>query len=76
MRILKWLAAALIALLLAGAGLAAQTWFGKPLSVNWFYNKVFVQFALDNPELLTSALFGARGHTWAQRKAHRCIART
>lgn len=54
MRVLKWLLAGLIALLLLGTGLAAQTWFGKPLSINWFYNRVFLQFALDNPELLTS----------------------
>lgn len=66
MRVLKWLVAALIALLLAGAGLAAQTWLGKPLSVNWFYNKVFLQFALESPELLTSLRLlesaGMRGH--------------
>lgn len=66
MRILKWLALALIALLLAGAGLAAQTWFGKPLSIDWFYNRVFLQFALDSPELLTSLRIlepaGLRGH--------------
>lgn len=50
----------------AVAALGLHTWFGKPLSVNWFYTRVFVQFALDNPEYLTALRIfeplGIRGH--------------
>jgi uncharacterized protein (DUF885 family) len=43
----------LLALLLAGASLAAHTWYFKPLSIDWFYARVFLRLALENPELLT-----------------------
>jgi len=52
-RFLKWGAGALLALLLAGASLAAHTWYFKPLSIDWFYARVFLRLALENPELLT-----------------------
>ncbi len=39
--------------LLGGVGLGAHTWFAKPLSINWFYSKVFFQAAIQSPELLT-----------------------
>ncbi len=52
-RALKWLSLAVLALLLLGAGLAAHTWYAKPLSIDWFYTRVFVKFMLDNPEMLT-----------------------
>jgi uncharacterized protein (DUF885 family) len=38
--------------LLAGA-LLAHTWYFKPLSINWFYNRTLAQSALDDPEMLT-----------------------
>ena len=38
----------------------------KPLLISWFYNKVFMQYAIDSPEMLTSMRllepFGIRGH--------------
>jgi uncharacterized protein (DUF885 family) len=52
-RFLKWSAGALFAVLFLGAALAAHTWYFKPLSINWFYARVFLRFAIDNPELLT-----------------------
>jgi uncharacterized protein (DUF885 family) len=65
-RILKWLAVLLLLLLVAGSALAAHTWYAKPLSINWFYGRVFLQFALDNPEMLTQMRlfdrFGIKGH--------------
>ncbi len=52
-RTLKWFALILLGLLLIVAALAAHTWYSKPLMIGWFYNRVFMQFAIDNPELLT-----------------------
>lgn len=52
-RTLKWFALILLGLLLIVAVLAAHTWYSKPLMIGWFYNRVFMQFAIDNPELLT-----------------------
>jgi uncharacterized protein (DUF885 family) len=70
-RTLKWLGIGLLTLILLIAALAAHTWYAKPLSINWFYTRVFAQFALDNPEMLTQIRLleqaGIRGHNakWA-----------
>jgi uncharacterized protein (DUF885 family) len=65
-RAFKWIGIALLTLLLLAAALAAHTWYAKPLSINWFYTRVFAQFSLDNPELLTRLRMlegmGLRGH--------------
>jgi uncharacterized protein (DUF885 family) len=57
---------ALAALLAAALVLAAHTWFAKPLSLNWFYDRAFVKFGIENPELLTQLgvleQFGLRSH--------------
>jgi uncharacterized protein (DUF885 family) len=52
-RILKWFGLLLLGLVLLSGALLAHTWYFKPLSINWFYTRVFLQFALDSPELLT-----------------------
>lgn len=52
-RALKWIGLGLLGVLLAGALLAAHTWYFKPLRVEWLYTRAFAQYALDNPELLT-----------------------
>ena len=64
--VFKWLGG------LLGAGLLVATVFVvnlvafRPFSLNLFYEKVFIEFALDNPELLTSIglaeQFGYRRH--------------
>ena len=36
-----------------GTGLAVQTWYFKPYSIDLFYNRVFLRAALMDPELLT-----------------------
>ena len=65
-RIFKWLGLLLLLVLVTGGALAAHTWYFKPLSVNWFYSRVFLQFALDNPEMLTQMRLlepiGIKGH--------------
>ncbi|MBC7623173.1 MAG: DUF885 domain-containing protein [Aeromicrobium sp.] len=65
-RVFGWLGIAIVSLLLFVTALGLHTWYAKPLSVNWFYTKVFAGFALDNPELLTQLRIleqvGLRGH--------------
>ena len=65
-RFLKWSGLALGVLLLTGGLLFANFWFFKPLSIDWFYSRVFVKFALQQPEMLTSMRMlepiGIRGH--------------
>ena len=65
-RVFRWVGIVVLAVLLLGAVLAAHTWYAKPLAINWFYTRVFAQFALSNPELLTHMRMlepmGIRGH--------------
>ena len=65
-RVLKWIGTGLLVLVAVAAALAVHTWYAKPLSINWFYTRVFAKFALDNPELLTHMRvlepLGIRGH--------------
>ncbi|HEX2670250.1 MAG TPA: hypothetical protein VHM25_05230, partial [Polyangiaceae bacterium] len=48
------------------AALGAHTWYAKPLSIDAFYARTFLRFALDNPELLTQIRllepFGLHAH--------------
>lgn len=65
-RVLKWVAASMAVLVLAGSLLFVNFWYFKPLSIDWFYSRVFLKFALSQPELLTTLRlldgFGIRGH--------------
>ena len=62
----KWAALIAAVAALTAVALGLQTWYAKPLSINWFYTRVFARFVLDNPELLTSLRMlepvGIRGH--------------
>ncbi len=55
----------ILAVVVGGIGFV-NFWYMKPVSINWFYNRVFLKFALDNPELLTSIRLleplGIEGH--------------
>jgi uncharacterized protein (DUF885 family) len=42
----------LLVLVMSGALLAHTIWF-KPAKIDWFYTRVFAQFALQSPELLS-----------------------
>jgi len=64
--IVKWFGVLFgTALLAATIFLVNLVWF-RPFSLNLFYEKVFVTFVLENPELLTSLgiaeQFGYRRH--------------
>ena len=65
-RFFKWSGILLLTIIVLAAALLAHTWYAKPLSINWFYSRVFLQFALESPELLTQLRLleqvGIRGH--------------
>ncbi|MBA2268985.1 MAG: DUF885 domain-containing protein [Chthoniobacterales bacterium] len=65
-RLLKWLFAIIAVLLLAAAVFAVNAIWFRPWSLNVFYEKVFIEFMLDEPEVLSSLglveQFGITGH--------------
>ena len=55
MKMLLKIIASLVLVLVLGAGLwIANVGFYKPYSIDLFYNRVFVRFLLESPELVTS----------------------
>jgi uncharacterized protein (DUF885 family) len=53
-RVIRFLFKAFLVLLLVGVLWVGHEWYFKPWSINAFYTRVFAQFALDDPELLSS----------------------
>ena len=53
-RLLKWIFRLLLIVIVLGGVFFVHVWYFKPFSINWYYTRVFAQFALDNPEMLTS----------------------
>ena len=53
-RILKWLAGLVGVVVVLAGTFFVHVWYFKPAKVDWFYTRVFAQFALVNPEILTS----------------------
>jgi uncharacterized protein (DUF885 family) len=52
-KLLKWTGVAIGVLLLLVAALFVQTWYFRPFSIDVFFERIFIQFALEEPELLT-----------------------
>ena len=52
--LLKFVAWTFFALLAAATALGLHTVYGKPLKVEWFFERVFIEYAVDDPEMLTS----------------------
>ncbi|MGV6852980.1 MAG: DUF885 domain-containing protein [bacterium] len=50
----KWTAKGLLVAIVLFAIFVAQAIWFRPLSINVFYNKIFLEFALENPEMLSS----------------------
>ena len=50
-RFVRWL---LLAGFLLASALVLHTIYGKPLQIGWFYERVFIEYAVDDPEMLTS----------------------
>jgi uncharacterized protein (DUF885 family) len=52
-RVLKWSFRLLLLLLLLLVLLIAHTTWFKPIRIGWFFERVFIEFAVDNPEMLS-----------------------
>jgi len=65
-KIMKWLGLTLAVLLLVGGVFIAHTWYFKPVNINLFFARAFMQVALESPEMLSSIhvleQFGIKGH--------------
>jgi uncharacterized protein (DUF885 family) len=65
-RTMKRVSVGFLAVIVVATALGAHTWYAKPLSIDWFYARTFLRFALDNPELLTQIRllepFGIHSH--------------
>ncbi len=65
-KIFKWLSLTLLVILLLGGAFIAHSWYFKPVNINIFFARSFLQVALESPEMLSSIhvleQFGIRGH--------------
>jgi uncharacterized protein (DUF885 family) len=52
-KVLKWSGATVLVLVLAGGLFVWHTWNYKPVNINLFFGRAFLQFALESPELLS-----------------------
>ncbi len=53
-RFFKWLLRLVLLVVVLCGALAVQTIWFKPAKIDWFYARVFAQFALESPELLST----------------------
>ncbi len=51
--VLKWSFRLLLLLLLLLAAVIAHTIWFKPMKIDWFFERVFIEYAVDNPEMLS-----------------------
>lgn len=65
-KIMKWLGLTLVVALVFGGAFIAHTWYFKPVNINLFFARAFMQVALESPEMLSSIhvleQFGIKGH--------------
>lgn len=65
-RATKWVLLAVLVLLALGAGLVAHSWYFKPISIRVFFERVFLEYVVGDPEMLTRLRvlepLGLRGH--------------
>src|SRR3954471_9930322 len=52
-RALRWTGGTLAILVLGAAALFVHVWYFKPVRIDWFYDRLFVHFALQQPQFLT-----------------------
>ncbi|MEM9303492.1 MAG: DUF885 domain-containing protein [Pseudomonadota bacterium] len=65
-KILKWVGALVLVAVVGISGFVAHTWYMKPISIDLFFGREALKFALESPELLSSLRvleqFGFDGH--------------
>ena len=52
-KLLKWLLRSMFAVVLLAGIAFVHVWYFKPYKIDWFYGRVFGQFALQSPEMLS-----------------------
>jgi len=52
--LLKWLLRLLVLVVVVAGVFFVHVWYFKPYKIDWFYGRVFGQFALQSPELLSN----------------------
>lgn len=65
-KVMKWLGLTLLLLLVLSGAFIAHSWYFKPVNINVFFARAFLQVALESPEMLSSIhvleQFGIKGH--------------
>ncbi len=65
-KIMKWFGLTLAVILVLGSAFIAHSWYFKPVNINIFFARAFLQVALESPEMLSSIhvleQFGIKGH--------------
>ena len=65
-KIMKWIGLSLVVVILLGSLFIAHSWYFKPVNINIFFARAFLQVALESPEMLSSIhvleQFGIKGH--------------
>ena len=51
---LKWLLRLIVLAIVLTGAFFVHVWYFKPYKIDWFYGRVFAQFALQSPELLSN----------------------
>ena len=52
--LIRWTTWLVLASLLALTALVLHTVYARPLKIDWFFERVFIEYAVDDPELLSS----------------------
>ena len=52
--LIRWTGWLLLVTLLSFTALVLHTIYAKPLKIDWFFERVFIEYAVDDPELLSS----------------------
>ena len=65
-KIMKWFGLTLAVVLVLSGAFIAHSWYFKPVNINIFFARAFLQVALESPEMLSSIhvleQFGIKGH--------------
>jgi uncharacterized protein (DUF885 family) len=52
--VFRWLLRLIVLVVVLAGALFVHVWYFKPYSIDWYYGRVFGQFALQSPEMLSS----------------------
>ena len=53
-KLLKWLLRLIVLAIVVIGAFFVHVWYFKPAKIDWFYGRVFAEFALQSPELLSN----------------------